>query len=210
MHSIVALGPILPQLTVIGKELGISSVVMGSITGLLPIAYLFIKPVLGVIVDIYREYRKFIFLLLIILMTTCYTVMTVLPVYNSVKLGFYGDFSEGDLITQCNKDFQQIYSCHNGTKKFICNSNCTHEEFILYDQQNRSYCLISDIQKELQGNCHITCTEDIENYQNSCVYKSLKFWIFVVALCLGMICFNTVNSISDAICCDVVGKIKFL
>jgi hypothetical protein len=37
---LVALGPIFPQLPVYGKELGISSVVMGTVTGILPFAFL--------------------------------------------------------------------------------------------------------------------------------------------------------------------------
>jgi MFS family permease len=76
---ISAMGPILPQLSVYGKELGISSVVMGTITGILPFAFLLAKPAFGLLVDIYRNYRKSIFMLLIVVMTVSYTVMNFIP-----------------------------------------------------------------------------------------------------------------------------------
>lgn len=75
----LAMGPILPQLPVFGKEMGISPVVMGTISGLLPFAFLIAKPVFGLIVDIYRNKRKCIFILLIVIMTTAYALMNFIP-----------------------------------------------------------------------------------------------------------------------------------
>lgn len=73
------MGPILPQIPVFGKELGISSEIMGSVTGILPIAFLIAKPAFGMIVDIYRERRKHIFILLILIMTLSYALMNFIP-----------------------------------------------------------------------------------------------------------------------------------
>lgn len=73
------MGPILPQLAVFGKEMGISSVVMGTINGILPILFLLAKPLFGIIVDVYRNYRKTIFIGLIIVMTTSYALMNLIP-----------------------------------------------------------------------------------------------------------------------------------
>lgn len=46
-----AMGPILPQINVFGKELGISPDVMGFITSLLPILYILAKPAVGYLID---------------------------------------------------------------------------------------------------------------------------------------------------------------
>lgn len=73
------MGPILPQLAVFGKEMGVSSVVMGTINGILPILFLLAKPLFGVIVDVYRNYRKTIFMGLIVVMTTSYALMNLIP-----------------------------------------------------------------------------------------------------------------------------------
>lgn len=45
------MGPILPQINVFGKELGISPDVMGFITSLLPILYVLAKPAVGYLID---------------------------------------------------------------------------------------------------------------------------------------------------------------
>ncbi|KAG6795283.1 major facilitator superfamily domain-containing protein 6 [Apis mellifera caucasica] len=42
-----AMGPILPFLPVYGKQLGISALIMGSITAILPILFLIAKPTFG-------------------------------------------------------------------------------------------------------------------------------------------------------------------
>lgn len=73
------MGPILPQLAVFGKEMGISSVVMGTINGILPILFLLAKPLFGIIVDVYRNYRKTIFMGLIVVMTASYALMNLIP-----------------------------------------------------------------------------------------------------------------------------------
>lgn len=75
----LAMGPILPQLSVYGKEMGISSVIMGSINGVLPIMFLLAKPAFGLLVDVYRNYRKTIFMGLIVLMTLSYVLMCFIP-----------------------------------------------------------------------------------------------------------------------------------
>lgn len=45
------MGPILPQLTVFGKQLGIGPDVMGLITSILPILYVIAKPIVGFVID---------------------------------------------------------------------------------------------------------------------------------------------------------------
>lgn len=51
VNVFLAIGPILPQLPVIGKELGISADIMGLITSVLPILYILAKPAVGYLMD---------------------------------------------------------------------------------------------------------------------------------------------------------------
>lgn len=74
------MGPILPFLPVYGKQLGVSPLVMGSITAGLPILFLIAKPVFGFIVDYFRTWRKLIFMALLAVTSSCYILMYFLPV----------------------------------------------------------------------------------------------------------------------------------
>lgn len=40
----------------------------------------------------------------------------------------------------------------------------------------------------------------------SCYYGTSTFWVFVILMCLGTIGFNVTNSVSDAICFDMLGE----
>lgn len=58
----------------------------------------------------------------------------------------------------------------------------------------------------LEVNSILDCrtTEDVE--APACFYKSITFWSFLILTYLGTIGFNVGNSISDAICFDVLGE----
>lgn len=45
------MGPILPQMAVFGKQLGISPDIMGFVTSVLPILYILAKPAVGFLAD---------------------------------------------------------------------------------------------------------------------------------------------------------------
>lgn len=45
------MGPILPQLSVIGKQIGIPPDIMGYITAVLPVLYVLAKPLVGFLAD---------------------------------------------------------------------------------------------------------------------------------------------------------------
>lgn len=77
------MGPILPFLPVYGKQLGISVVVMGSITAILPIVFLIAKPAFGFLVDYFHTWRKTIFITLLATTSGCYICMYFLPVLPS-------------------------------------------------------------------------------------------------------------------------------
>lgn len=73
------MGPVLPQLSVYGRQLGVPPEIMGSVTGLLPIMILISKPLFGFLVDIFRDYRKTIFMGLIFVMAASYALICVVP-----------------------------------------------------------------------------------------------------------------------------------
>jgi MFS family permease len=64
---------------VFGKQLGVSEVVMGSITAVLPILFLVAKPVFGLIVDYFQEQRKTVFMGLLCFMSLCYVLLYFIP-----------------------------------------------------------------------------------------------------------------------------------
>jgi hypothetical protein len=56
--------------------------------------------------------------------------------------------------------------------------------------------------EEIQLSCHVTGDAEAP----ICFYKSFTFWSFVILTYVGTIGFNVGNSISDAVCFDVMGK----
>ncbi|KAJ8684289.1 hypothetical protein QAD02_020081 [Eretmocerus hayati] len=74
-----AMGPILPFLPVYGKQLGVSPLVMGSVSSLLPIVYLIAKPCFGLIMDRFSSKRKPIFVGLLAATSGCFVLMHFLP-----------------------------------------------------------------------------------------------------------------------------------
>ncbi|XP_052745967.1 major facilitator superfamily domain-containing protein 6 [Bicyclus anynana] len=74
-----ALGPLLPQINVFGKQLGVSPAVMGLVTAVLPLLWAAAKPLFGYIVDYWPSRRKFVFMMLILIMSGSYCCLWFLP-----------------------------------------------------------------------------------------------------------------------------------
>ncbi|KAJ2948798.1 hypothetical protein O0L34_g8056 [Tuta absoluta] len=74
-----ALGPILPQLNVYGRQLGVSAEVMGYVTAGLPLLWAAAKPAFGYVVDYWPNHRKLVFMFLIIVMTGSYSGLWFIP-----------------------------------------------------------------------------------------------------------------------------------
>ncbi|KRT85092.1 membrane transporter, partial [Oryctes borbonicus] len=205
-----AMGPILPQLSVYGKEMGISPVVMGSVTGILPLTFLVAKPIFGIIVDVYRDFRKAIFLSIIIAMSLAYGLLYFLPSRTILSSDFIVECSQLDT---CNVTVWKDKPCDN-VKSVTC--YCQSEpdnrirglvesSIVGNETEIESSALCTD--KKLHycnQTCHVNCVEDIE-INSSCLYATKNFWFFIVLLCIGTIFFNVANSLSDAICCDIIG-----
>lgn len=93
------MGPILPQVNVFGKELGVSPDVMGLITSILPILYILAKPAVGYLIDSFpvgvfdypnrkvkantishfQNIRKIIFMTIVSMMIACFSGFYFLP-----------------------------------------------------------------------------------------------------------------------------------
>ncbi|CAH2062423.1 unnamed protein product, partial [Iphiclides podalirius] len=74
-----ALGPLLPQMNVFGRQLGISPEAMGLVTAVLPLLWAAAKPLFGYVVDYWPSQRKLVFMLLIAVMTGSYCGLWFLP-----------------------------------------------------------------------------------------------------------------------------------
>ncbi|CAH0559127.1 unnamed protein product [Brassicogethes aeneus] len=204
-----AMGPILPQLFVYGKEMGISSVAMGGVTGILPFLFLLAKPLFGMVVDVYRDFRKTIFIALIIFMTTSFALLALIPQRVLLKFETTMDKTHMDL---CNEtEIEELNMCKNETISITCTSECSQDpfnflltNFTKIDDDFRLCTQNTNKTINLNSTCDLKCVEDIES-NNGCLYKSWPFWMFVIFMSFGSIGFNVVNSISDAICFDVIG-----
>lgn len=62
--------------------------------------------------------------------------------------------------------------------------------------------LTKHFEEQTQLECHVTGDSEAP----SCFYKSFTFWAFVFLTYVGTIGFNVGNSISDAVCFDVLGR----
>lgn len=252
LFCVVAMGPILPFLPVYGKQLGVSTLVMGSITAILPILFLIAKPIFGFLVDYFYSWRKTIFIILLGATSISYICLYFLPVlpgpilpdhsFNNISctsLSYCSSEVHFSFITNLNLKFcmyRSLYSFYiynvqimllnlfknisradscSDTKKTICHWTCTDKNFsvpiqfqavkgeasfslnttCLPDKNASSYCFA-------YANCNVTCDNFEDKY---CLYTSLTFWMFIILMSLGNIGFNVGNSISDAICFDILG-----
>ncbi|KAB0801831.1 hypothetical protein PPYR_04017 [Photinus pyralis] len=203
LFFMAAMGPILPQLSVYGRELGISPVVMGTVTGILPILFLLSKPAFGLLVDVLRHYRKAIFLGLILATSLFYALLYFVP--SRFISQYHFKKIQCSQPETCKLDNLEDLSC-NSTSRVTCDLKCNKDTF---------KGISGIIQLGLQDNvcfynasldcsvCDAICDDDIEN-NTHCLYTSFTFWAFIILISLGTIGFNVLNSISDAICFDVI------
>ncbi|KOC59868.1 Major facilitator superfamily domain-containing protein 6-B, partial [Habropoda laboriosa] len=213
-----AMGPILPFLPVYGKQLGISAIIMGSITAILPILFLIAKPTFGFLVDYFHTWRKSIFIMLLATTSCCYIFMYFLPILPGPILPDHTFTNVScDILPYCSsKDISSPDLC-TGIKNTMCHWSCTNKNFSMSIQfqainekvnfSSNSTCIIdknATLYCTHSSNCNVTC----DNFENKhCLYTSVTFWGFVFLMSLGNIGFNVGNSISDAICFDILGKI---
>ncbi|EFN78175.1 major facilitator superfamily domain-containing protein 6 [Harpegnathos saltator] len=213
-----AMGPILPFLSVYGKQLGISPLVMGSITAGLPIFFLIAKSVFGFVVDYFRSQRKLIFMLLLAATSGCYILMYFLPILPGPLLPdhHFQNVSCASLSPCDMNHHTSTLALCNGTKDTTCHWMCKDSNFSMRVSFHvakgeasispSTTCLLHMNETSScshSTNCEVTC----DNFDDDrCLYTSITFWGFILLMSLGTIGFNVSNSISDAICFDVLGE----
>ncbi|EDW91966.1 major facilitator superfamily domain-containing protein 6 [Drosophila yakuba] len=216
-----AMGPILPQLAVIGKQIGVPPDVMGYIMAFLPLLYVLAKPLVGFLADYFTSLRKFIFIILILIMTLAFAGFYFLP-DNSHFIPLEEGSAQWNVTLlgnppDCNPSIQSSDAFCQTTHQAKCIQEKQGDEFSALIVDNEAGLNLS--QNLLHGNeSHHICltqqprTSDWNNascevrHVNSCIYGSGKFWLFVCLLCIGIVGFNVTNSISDACCFDLLGE----
>ncbi|XP_055386807.1 major facilitator superfamily domain-containing protein 6 isoform X2 [Condylostylus longicornis] len=219
------MGPILPQLSVYGKQLGVSSEIMGYITSFLPILYVLAKPVAGFLADYFSNCRKFIFVCIILIMSLSYSGFYFIPPAPPHKIDIKSNFSFSVLSGDLNICDDQINISHEAQCSITRHLNCTilssdietpiknFKAYISSLKENESSTFIKDLNSNetfkfcvpnitIDYNLNFICNiDDIPE----CLYNTATFWIYLILLCLGTIGYNVTNSISDAVCFDFLG-----
>ncbi|XP_064548988.1 major facilitator superfamily domain-containing protein 6 [Drosophila montana] len=218
-----AMGPILPQLSVIGKQIGIPPDIMGYITAILPVLYVLAKPLIGFLADYFINLRKFIFMILIVIMTLAYggfyflpnephaidlnetsvqwtVTLTQEPLHCPPEIYASDAYCQATHQAQCsqgNYSFQTLIVAPQSIAELNLSPNLQHG--------NDSYfiCLTELTPAIYWSNTSVDC--QVEHIA-SCIYGSGTFWLFVCLLFVGTIGFNVTNSISDACCFDMLGE----
>ncbi|CAK1555944.1 unnamed protein product [Leptosia nina] len=229
-----ALGPLLPQINVFGRQLGVSAAVMGMVTAVLPLLWAAAKPLFGYVVDFWPNKRKLVFMLLILTMSGSYCCLWFLPVpedqekilesvYNLNETIYIKPYDDADLLDK--------YSCHwncSTDDKFdVYLSNATYIN-TMYVEGAASNVSCSLLHMELdirereiacapKQNCNLMCyeanlnvnvsskTDATADENEGSFYVTATFWAFVVLMCVGTVAFNVANCIGDAVCFDVLG-----
>lgn len=276
----LAMGPILPFLSVYGKQLGVSSLVMGISTSLLPLFYLVSKPIFGFLVDYFREHRKTIFLGILISGSMAFVLLYFIPISSRIpqininttlfnhpstfcdrykfcnvqvnfnKLNYITAFIsiiylyktvfkinfilyfylqntttitttnsseinyQAEIIWRCDNydnvknDFSIFVALMNDDKNNFMIPSCLIRNSQIRIHSNQSNYLVCDdknLSKYNNTSCKINDVHSTENDHN--LYQSYQFWIYILLMSIGSVSFNVTNSISDAICFDILGMI---
>ncbi|XP_038221064.1 major facilitator superfamily domain-containing protein 6 [Zerene cesonia] len=129
-----ALGPLLPQMNVFGRQLGVSPGVMGMVTAVLPLLWAAAKPLFGYVVDYWPNHRKLVFMLLIVVMSGSYCSLWFLPMPDETNdMLLESVYSLNDTI------YLKPYDDQERLNKYNCHWNCTAgDKFDVY-LSNSSY-----------------------------------------------------------------------
>ncbi|XP_075989324.1 major facilitator superfamily domain-containing protein 6 [Anticarsia gemmatalis] len=153
-----ALGPILPQINVFGRQLGVSPSVMGMVTAVLPLLWAAAKPLFGYVVDFWPAHRKLVFMLLITVMSGSYCCLWFLPMPDPETID-----SKLESIHRLN-DTVYLKQYNNNTilEKYNCHWNCS---------------MVGDFDVYLSNTSYInTVYIDNEVYNSSCEILSMDFY----------------------------------
>ncbi|KAI4477376.1 hypothetical protein M0804_012762 [Polistes exclamans] len=130
-----AMGPILPFLPVYGKQLGVSPMVMGSVTAVLPILFLIAKPLFGFIVDHFYKWRKSIFVTLL----TDPVTSNCIKKQNVTCRWICDNENNSSLLRMNEEESLSAFCMIDETKVSNCSiniNNCTTSNIVLEDTYN--------------------------------------------------------------------------
>lgn len=206
-----SMGPILPFTVVFGKQLGISEIVMGTITAVMPLLFLVAKPAFGYLADYFQRQRKLLFMTLISIMCAAHVLLYFVPP------------SKIPSLTIQNLTCDDIISCgmknnHTSPEKIpaLSSKNCSvsrsnklaeHSQSVKLSAEqcaiiSRTGLKMCDLKSTEYFNLECELLPEDPNY----LYTTVTFWSFVALMTVGSIGYNVANSISDAICFDVLGE----
>lgn len=98
----------------------------------------------------------------------------------------------------CLTNFHSIQCSHSNDTYIFKLTTIEQQQVLCTDKSN----FTTHFDENTHLDCHV-----IKNFEGStCFYKSFTFWAFVFLTYFGLSGFNVGNSISDAICFDVLGK----
>ncbi|XP_034235432.1 major facilitator superfamily domain-containing protein 6 [Thrips palmi] len=203
-----SMGPILPFTIVFGKQLGISEIVMGTISAVLPLLFLVAKPAFGYLADYFQSQRKLLFMTLICIMCGSHILLYFVPAVKVRPFAIRG--------ATCH----DIISCKNETlpdKNATTAFECAWSASPLLQPLDTRPALAPEVCAAISGmqwgaeSCgsdarqqfDVLCEPTHEDPNH--LYSTATFWSFVLLMSLGSIGYNVANSISDAICFDVLG-----
>ncbi|XP_077266792.1 major facilitator superfamily domain-containing protein 6-like [Temnothorax americanus] len=217
-----AMGSIKLYVPVFGKQLGVSSLIMGSIIAILPIAHLIGKLILGYAADYFLAWRKAIFMALFTVTSMSFVLMYFLPALPGPILPdhqFQNMSCESLLPCDKNHHALAIASC-NGTKDTTCHWMCENMNFSMrlsFHAAEKEAIISSDTTCLLNindtslcrrnvtanYNCNVTCNNFVDD---ECLYTSITFWSFFILMFFGQVGYYVSLSVNDTICFDILGK----
>ncbi|XP_061726146.1 major facilitator superfamily domain-containing protein 6 isoform X2 [Cydia pomonella] len=125
-----ALGPLLPQMNVFGRQLGVSPGAMGLVTSVLPLLWAAAKPVFGYVVDFWPNHRKLVFMLLIATMTGSYCCLWFLPMPDPPPQIIENIYTLNDTVYLKKVDKSTIDELI--LQKYSCQWTCYNKTFDVY------------------------------------------------------------------------------
>ncbi|KAJ1525676.1 hypothetical protein ONE63_008892 [Megalurothrips usitatus] len=204
-----SMGPILPFTVVFGKQLGISEIVMGTVTAVLPLLFLVAKPAFGYLADYFQAQRKLLFMSLVCVMCGAHILLYFVPAAAVRPFSVRGlPCAE---VLSCRGGSQGNGTLEGRPTPFNCSwkaGGAAESGLPLTPDQCRA---VAASGTTLDGACRdeglaldVQC-EPVPEDPNY-LYKTVTFWSFVLLMAVGSIGYNVANSISDAICFDVLGE----
>lgn len=190
-----AMAPILPFLPVFGKQLGVSEVANGIVTSVLPVLFLVAKPIFGYILDYFQSKRKTVFITLVCATTIFFMLLYIVP--SPSVAPFHKRDNCTSLYPCVNQTATDVYSCQIG-----CDGAAAKVTLSVRELSENQFCYWGNLTCTPQTTCELIC-EPVQ--KGSSFYLGPIFISFVLLMALGSVGYNVTNSISDAICFDVLG-----